>query len=170
LVKQIKALHRPEGVALLRRLPDDGLAAAWSSISQPDGVKERLLAQSLLALTIRQRLSFEQAPLHGFILLTGPPGTAKTTLGRGLANQVAKQIRQISAVYVEVDPHALTSSSLGHSQEAVTKLFEQTIPELAMEGVAIVLLDEVETLVVSRHRLSLEAKLRIPAKPITIPG
>lgn len=56
-MKQIKALDQPEGVALLHRLPD--------------GVKDRLLAQTLLALTIRQRLSFEQAPLHGLIPLMG---------------------------------------------------------------------------------------------------
>jgi AAA+ superfamily predicted ATPase len=56
-----------------------------------------------------------------------------------------------------VDPHALASSSLGHSQQAVTKLFDQTIPEIAMDGAALVLLDEVETLAASRHQLSLEA-------------
>ena len=39
----------------------------------------------------------------------------------------------------------------------MAKLFEQTIPELAMDGVAIVLLDELETLAVSRHQLSLDA-------------
>ena len=39
----------------------------------------------------------------------------------------------------------------------MAKLFEQTIPELAMDGAAIVLLDELETLAVSRHQLSLEA-------------
>jgi len=59
--------------------------------------------------------------------------------------------------HVEVDPHALTSSALGRSQQAVAKLFEQSIPELAMDGAAIVLLDEVETLAVDRHQLSLEA-------------
>ena len=36
-------------------------------------------------------------------------------------------------------------------------MFEQTIPEQAMHGVAIVLLDELETLAVSRHQLSLDA-------------
>lgn len=46
---------------------------------------------------------------------------------------------------------------MGRSQQAVAKLFEQSIPELAMDGAAIVLLDEVETLAVDRHQLSLEA-------------
>jgi AAA+ superfamily predicted ATPase len=121
------------------------------------GVHERLLAQSLLSFTIRQKIPFEAAPLHGLILLKGAPGTGKTTLGRGLANQVAKQLPGTKCIFIEVDPHALTSSALGRSQQAVAKLFEQTLPELAMDGAALVLIDEVETLAVSRHQLSLEA-------------
>jgi pachytene checkpoint protein 2 len=157
LSKHIDTTGNPEGVARRCRLPDATFEPAWTSIKLADGVRDRLLAQSLLSLTIRQKLSFESAPLHGLILLTGLPGTGKTTLCRGLANQIAKQLPGTNATYIEIDPHALTSSALGRSQQAVAKLFDQTIPELAIDGVAIVLLDELETLAVSRHRLSLEA-------------
>ena len=150
-------IDNPQGVARRCCLPDDDFGAAWSSIKLADGVHDRLLAQSLLSLTIRHKLSFEAAPMHGLILLVGAPGTGKTTLSRGLANQVAKQLPKTKTTYIEIDPHALTSSALGRTQQAVAKLFEQTIPELAMDGAVIVLLDEIETLAVSRHHLSLEA-------------
>src|ERR1700730_15288582 len=150
-------MSNPDGVARRCRIPDEEFAPAWTAIKLADGVRERLLAQSLLSFTVWQELPFESAPLHGLILLTGAPGTGKTTLARGLANQVAKQLSGARTTFVEVDPHALTSSALGRSQQAVAKLFEQTLPELAMEGPALVLLDEGATLAVSRHRLSLEA-------------
>ena len=150
-------MNQPDGVARQCSLPNDEFAPAWASIKLADGIRERLLAQSLLSFTMRQKLPFESAPLHGLILLTGAPGTGKTTLARGLANQVAKHLSGTKCTYVEIDAHALMSSAHGRSQQAVAKLFEHTIPEIAMNGAAIVLFDEVETLAVSRHHLSLEA-------------
>ena len=150
-------MSNPDGVARRCHIPHDEFGPAWSSIKLPEGARERLLAQSLLSFTIRQKLSFEVAPLHGLILLSGAPGTGKTTIARGLANQIAKQLHGTKCTFVEIDPHALASSALGRTQQAMTKLFEQTIPELAMHGAAIVLLDEVETLAVSRHKLSFDA-------------
>jgi len=150
-------MSNPDGIARRSPLPNEEFAAAWDSIKLASGVRERLLAQALLSITVRQKLPFEIAPLHGFILLMGPPGTGKTMFARGLANQIAKQLPQAKSTYAEVDPHALASSSLGHSQQAVAKLFEQTIPELAIKGVAIVLIDEIETLAVDRQKLSFDA-------------
>jgi len=138
-------------------LPRDDFADAWAAIKLPDGVRDRLLAQSLLALTVRQKLPFETSPLHGLILLVGRPGVGKTTLARGLAHQVAKRLSGTKTTFIQVDPHALANAALGTSQKAVTKLFEQTLPEAAMGGAAVILLDEIETLASDRQKLSLEA-------------
>ncbi len=138
-------------------LPHRDFADAWAAIKLPESVRERLLAQSVLALQLRQQFSFESMPVHGLIVLSGVPGTGKTTLARGLANQVAGALKGATARFIQVDPHALTSSSLGKSQKEVTKLFHQIIPEYAAGGPCIVLLDEVETLAPDRQRMSLEA-------------
>lgn len=146
-----------DGISQRCKLTGDTFADAWDAIKIPDATKARLVAQSLLILTVRQKLAFERAPLHGLILLVGPPGTGKTTLAHGLAYQIARHLPKTATTFVQVDPHALASAALGSSQKAVTKLFEQTLPEVALGGAAVVLLDELETLAADRQRLSLDA-------------
>lgn len=138
-------------------LPHADFAAAWSAIKLPGNVKERLVAQSLLALQLRQKFSFESMPVHGLIVLAGPPGTGKTTVARGLGNEVARAINGAKAGFIQIDAHALTSAALGRSQKEVSKLFNQIIPEFAGGRPCVVLLDEVETLAPDRQRMSMEA-------------
>lgn len=138
------------------KLPNQILKAAWDSIKIDQTVKDRLVAQSLLALQLRSKFDFEQMPIHGLIVLSGAPGTGKTTLARGLAGKLAETLN-CGANFLQIDAHALASSSLGKSQKEVTKLFNQTIPERAAQGATIILLDEVETLAADRQKMSMEA-------------
>lgn len=147
----------PKGIRAITKLPSEELGALWDSIVIDVETKQRLLSQAVLNFTIRPKVSRGVLPLHGVILLVGPPGTGKTSLARGLGHRVAKSFDSTDFRLLEVEPHMLTSAAMGKTQRAVTELFSQAIAESASRGPTIVLLDEVETLAADRSRLSLEA-------------
>ena len=153
----VQSQDLPRGIQSVRALPDPELARLWDSIIVEGGIKERLLSLAVLNYTLRPKVDRNALPLHGVMLLVGPPGTGKTSLARGLASTVASLLKGPNFRLVEVDPHALTSSAMGKTQRAVGELFSQSIAEQATNGPTIVLLDEVETLAADRTRMSLEA-------------
>lgn len=147
----------PKGIHRRRQLPAPDLAELWRSIFIDESIKTQLHSQAVLNFTVRPNVDRTVLPLHGVLLLVGPPGTGKTSLARGLASRTAESFRGHSFQLLEVDPHALTSAAMGRTQRAVSDLFSQAIAEAAMARPTIVLLDEVETLAADRSKLSLEA-------------
>jgi AAA+ superfamily predicted ATPase len=145
-----------KGILSCVKLPQKDFGEQWEKIVVPQEVRDRLLSQAILEFTLRGKVSQTSVPLHGLILLVGPPGTGKTSLARGLANSTAQALSG-SFRFIEVEPHALASAALGKSQQAVRDLLQKTVAEYAAQGPLIVLLDEVETLAADRRRLSLEA-------------
>ena len=145
-----------KGILDFRALPNKSFDDLWNSIFLPLGHKDRLLAQAVLNFTARSKLQAVSLPLHGVILLVGPPGTGKTSLARGLASRTAAAVHG-TFNYLEVEPHALASAALGKSQQAVSHLLGTVIAEQAASGPCIVVLDEVETLAANRSRMSMEA-------------
>lgn len=149
----------PKGIQKSIALPCSDLGALWKSIILDDERKKELVNQAVLNFTVRTQVSRSVLPLHGVILLVGPPGTGKTSLARGLANCTAESFFNAGRQFrlLEVEPHSLTSAAMGKTQRTVTELFSQTIAEVAASGPTIVILDEVETLAADRVKLSLEA-------------
>lgn len=149
-----------QGILDSRNLPDPDFHTQWDAIIVDEAEKDRLLAQAVLNFTLRPNPKINRAfiPLHGVILLVGAPGTGKTSLARGLASRTAEIISEPGqCLYIEVEPHSLTSGTLGKSQKAVTTLLGETIAERAASRPTIVLLDEVETLAADRTKMSMEA-------------
>ena len=133
-----------------RLLPLPDWKQFWDRIVVPDGVKQRLDDYSRQAMRLRGRFTQVGMPLHGLILLHGPPGTGKTSLAKGLANRLGEHLGEV--VFAEVDAHAMPSQMLGESQRNVANLLEKSIPELAAKDLpVVVLLDEVTSVAVNRH-------------------
>jgi AAA+ superfamily predicted ATPase len=145
-----------KGIHDIRTMPDPDFDGVWESIILPPGIKDRLLAQAVLNFTARARLQQVHLPVHGIILLVGPPGTGKTSLARGLASRTAASLTA-ALTYIEVDPHALASAAHGKTQQAVSHLLGTVLAEESSRNPCIVLLDEVETLAADRSKMSMEA-------------
>ena len=67
----VQSQDLPRGISSVRALPDAELAALWDSIVVEDGIKERLLAQTVLNYTLRPKVARSVLPMHGVILLVG---------------------------------------------------------------------------------------------------
>ncbi|MGZ9159770.1 MAG: AAA family ATPase [Candidatus Limnocylindrales bacterium] len=145
-----------EGIVGITELPDEAWLDRWDRIIVPDDLKDRLLNYVIFSLAHRARLSAVSMPVHGLVILSGPPGTGKTTLAGGLADRAARELGQ-PLLFVDINPHAFPSQLLGESQRSVARLFERTLPDLAGRGLpTVVLLDEVEAMAVSRTGASLD--------------
>ena len=142
----------PPGVLSLHVLPAEHHDRDWDRIFVPLQVKERLLNQALLTLMHGKKLLTLAGLPHGLIVLAGPSGTGKTTLGRGLAQVAALALASRGATtLVEINPHAFPSEMLGESQRNITRLMQDTIPEIAARRPhTVVLIDEVESFAVRR--------------------
>ena len=148
----------PPGISEVAVLPEHHGPRTWKHLFLPDGLKQRLLNQAVFSLLHRRQLNSDRVALQGLIVLTGPPGTGKTTAARGLANSVARSLSSKGGTtFIQIDPHAMPSDLLGESQRNVAQLLGDTIPEYAARRpYTIVMVDEVEAFAVRRSSASFE--------------
>jgi SpoVK/Ycf46/Vps4 family AAA+-type ATPase len=133
--KRLDSVDLPAGILDRRSLPDEHFDRTWNSIYLAGEEKDQLLNQAVVILTLRTRgVGREVMPVHGVILLIGPPGTGKTSLARGLGSQVAKLIKSRGITYLEVEPHSLTSSAMGKTQRLSLSFSARRYPSMPKPG------------------------------------
>lgn len=149
----------PRGLSSVSVLGAQSVAPEWDVIVVPDSTKERLLNHALVCLLHGEPLSALPGSLLGrLIILSGPAGTGKSTLARGLAQVLSAELGSSPVCLAEIDAHELPSEMLGESQRAVTSLLRSAIPRLAEQyRYLVIVIDEVESFAVSRSMASFEA-------------
>lgn len=87
------------------------------------------------------------------ILLSGPPGTGKTALGRAAAAAIARAHGSKAAGFIYVKGPELLNPYIGKSEESVRSIFDGAKKHLALHGFpAIVFVDECDALLGVRDR------------------
>ena len=87
-----------EGIVTITELPDPSWQDRWDRIFVAPALKERLLSYVLFSLKHRGRISGVGVPIHGLVVLAGPPGTGKTTLAKIIAAMSRAEFIEFSAV------------------------------------------------------------------------
>jgi hypothetical protein len=136
-------------------LPHTTLHGLWESLVFESSVQRDLLEFACSALLFSTRsVCSHTVHFNRLLLLTGPPGTGKTSLCRALAHKLAIRMnhRFRRTVLLDIHAHSLFSKWFSTSGKLVSRLFELVRDMLQDDPDCLicVLIDEIESLAGSR--------------------
>lgn len=125
-------------------LPSRDLRQHWAKIVYDEEEKHAVLMQLLKIHQLRARPQLMDAfAINNALLIHGPPGTGKTTLGKALAQKLAIRTQE-KLVLREVNCGRLFSKFYGESLQIIARVFSDRRSNV------VYLVDEVESLLSQR--------------------
>lgn len=142
----------------LWQLPCAEFDLIWENLIYDSNLKNEMMSYvSALVSLSEKHVNTTIINVNRLILLTGPPGTGKTSLCKGLAQHLSISMndRYPKSVMMEINSHSLFSKWFSESGKLIQKMFDQ-IDELAEDDkcMVFVLIDEVESLGMCRESSS----------------
>ncbi|CAL2031385.1 unnamed protein product [Caenorhabditis brenneri] len=142
----------------LWQLPCVEFDSIWENLIYDSNLKNEVMSYVTALVRLSEKhVNTKIINVNRLILLTGPPGTGKTSLCKGLAQHLSIRMndRYSRSVMMEINSHSLFSKWFSESGKLVQKMFDQ-IDELAEESkcMVFVLIDEVESLGMCRESSS----------------
>lgn len=142
----------------LWQLPCIEFDSIWENLIYDSNLKNEVMSYVTALVRLSERhVNTKIINVNRLILLTGPPGTGKTSLCKGLAQHLSIRMndKYPKSVMMEINSHSLFSKWFSESGKLVQKMFDQ-IDELAEDSkcMVFVLIDEVESLGMCRESSS----------------
>ncbi|CAL5972420.1 Cell_division protein 48 [Hexamita inflata] len=125
--------------------------------------KELQMIREMVELPLKHPILFENLgikPPRG-ILLHGPPGCGKSTIGRAIANETG-------AFFLLINGPEIMSAMAGESEKNLRMAFEKADEEARTSGCAIIFIDEIDVIGGSREQSRGEVEKRIVSQLLTL--
>lgn len=136
----------------VKTLPSAEYVRDWDSIQGYKVVKAILRRYAVLTKRFAEgKVARREQDMSGLLLLIGPPGTGKSTLARGFANQFALAMGGQARIF-RLRTDQVFSEWLGQSAKELGKAFD-TLRFAAEQGPTVVLVDEIEAITFARKKV-----------------